>query len=100
MSARVPVRTCLGCRRARPQSELLRFVRAPDGGVEPDPERRGRGRGAYLCRREACLSECVRRGRWPQAFRAPAVATPEVVARLRELMSQGQEAPEMVERGS
>ena len=36
-----------------------------------------------LCRRESCLSECVRRGRWPQAFRVPAVATPEVVERLR-----------------
>ena len=100
MNARSPVRTCLGCRRARPQAELLRIVRAADGLVEPDPERRGRGRGAYLCRREACLSECVRRGRWPQAFRAPTVATREVVARLRGLLRQGQEAPETVERGS
>jgi len=100
MTGRPPVRTCLGCRRARPQAELLRIVRTPDGRVEPDPERRGRGRGAYLCRREACLSECVRRGRWPQAFRVPAVATPEAIARLRGLLSQGQEPPEMVERGS
>ena len=100
MSRRPPVRTCLGCRRARPQAELLRVVRRADGLVEPDPERRGRGRGAYLCRREACLSECVRRGRWPQAFRVHAVATPEAIARLRGLLSQGQEAPETVERGS
>ena len=98
--ARSPIRTCLGCRRARPQAELLRIVRTPDGRVEPDPERRGRGRGAYLCRREACLSECVRRGRWPQAFRVPAVATPEAIARLRGLLSQGQVSPGMVERGS
>lgn len=100
MTARPPVRTCLGCRRARPQAELLRVVRTPDGRVQPDPGRRGRGRGAYLCRQESCLSECVRRGRWPQAFRAPAVATSDVVAALRGLLSQGQGAPEMVERGS
>jgi predicted RNA-binding protein YlxR (DUF448 family) len=100
MSPRSPIRTCLGCRRARPQAELLRVIRTPDGRIEPDPERRGRGRGAYLCRREACLSECARRGRWPQAFRVPTVATPEVVARLRELLSQGREAPGTVERGS
>jgi uncharacterized protein len=100
MKGRPPIRTCLGCRRAQPQTELLRIVLTPDGRVEPDPARRGRGRGAYLCRREACLSECLRRGRWPRAFRVPAVATPEVVARLRGLLSQGQEAPEMVERGS
>jgi uncharacterized protein len=100
MTGRSPIRTCLGCRRARPQGELLRIVRTRDGRVEPDPARRGRGRGAYLCRREECLTECVRRGRWPQAFRVPAVATPEVVARLRGLLSQGQVAPEMAERGS
>ena len=94
MSPRPPVRTCLGCRRARPQAELLRIVRTADGRVEPDPQRRARGRGAYLCRREACLTECVRRGRWPQAFRVPAVATQEVLARLRGLLGQGQDAPE------
>jgi uncharacterized protein len=96
MRSRAPVRTCLGCRRARPQAELLRLVRTPDGRVEPDPRRRARGRGAYLCRLEACLSECVRRGRWSQAFRVPSVAPPEVIARLRGLLSQGQDAPERV----
>jgi predicted RNA-binding protein YlxR (DUF448 family) len=98
MRARAPVRTCLGCRRARPQTELIRIVRTPDGRVEPDLARRGRGRGAYLCRREACLLQCVRRGSWPQAFRVPTVATAETVARLRGLVSQ--ETAEMVERGT
>ncbi|HEY7514577.1 MAG TPA: YlxR family protein, partial [Vicinamibacteria bacterium] len=56
MSARSSLRSCLGCRRVRPQAELLRIVRMPDGRVEPDPHRRAGGRGAYLCRRVACLS--------------------------------------------
>src|SRR5262245_29982621 len=99
MSARAPLRTCLGCRRVRPQAELLRIVRTPDGRVEPDLRRRATGRGGYLCRQEACLSECVRRGRWPQAFRVPAVATPDVVAQLRGLLSQGQGAPVVVQGG-
>jgi predicted RNA-binding protein YlxR (DUF448 family) len=88
MSVRLPMRTCVGCRRSRPQAELLRLVRTPDGGVAEDPRRRAGGRGAYLCRREACLSECVRRGRWFQAFRAPAMTTPDAVARLRGLLSE------------
>ena len=90
MSVRSPMRTCLGCRRPRPQAELLRIVRTPDGRVEADPRRRAGGRGAYLCRREACLSECVRRGRWPQAFRVPAVATPDAVDRMRGLLREEQ----------
>jgi predicted RNA-binding protein YlxR (DUF448 family) len=89
MRGRSPMRTCLGCRRSRPQAELLRIVRTSDGVLEADLRRRAGGRGAYLCRREACLSECVRRGRWPQAFRAPAAVTPEALARLRELVSEG-----------
>jgi predicted RNA-binding protein YlxR (DUF448 family) len=82
------MRTCLGCRRSRPQAELLRIVRTPDGGIEADLRRRAEGRGAYLCRREACLSECMRRGRWSQAFRAPATPTPAGVAGLRALVSE------------
>jgi predicted RNA-binding protein YlxR (DUF448 family) len=88
---RTPLRTCLGCRRVRPQAELLRLARTADGHVEPDPGRRAGGRGAYVCRREACVVACVRRGRWQQAFRAPAVATPEAIARLRGLLDEGRE---------
>jgi hypothetical protein len=88
-SVRAPIRTCLGCRRPRPQAELLRIVRTPDGRLEADPRRRAGGRGAYLCRREACLSECVRRARWSHAFRVPAVVTPEGVARLRAALAGG-----------
>jgi predicted RNA-binding protein YlxR (DUF448 family) len=87
-----PLRTCLGCRRVRPQAELLRVRRTADGGLEPDPGRRGGGRGAYLCRREACLLECMRRGRWPQAFRAPTAVTPEAVARLRGIVGSARES--------
>jgi predicted RNA-binding protein YlxR (DUF448 family) len=99
VSLRAPLRTCLGCRRSRPQRELLRIVRTPDGQVQADPRRSAPGRGAYLCRQQACLTESVRRGRWPQAFRAPAVATPEVVERLRGLLSQESGPTEMVEGG-
>jgi predicted RNA-binding protein YlxR (DUF448 family) len=99
VTARAPLRTCVGCRRVRPQAELLRVVRTPDGRVEADPRRRAGGRGAYLCRTEACLAECLRRGRWPQAFRVPAAATPDGIARLRGLLSQEQEAPVTVQGG-
>nr|MBO2503475.1 YlxR family protein [Thermoanaerobacterales bacterium] len=56
-----PIRTCIGCRRRRPQSELVRFVRGPDGN--PVEGRTLPGRGAWLCRDtlDACRASAVRR---------------------------------------
>ena len=93
-SADRPLRTCVGCRAVRQQATLLRLARTPDGRVEPDPERRGGGRGVYLCRREACLAESMRRGRWPHAFRAPASVTAETLVRLSCLVAEGREPVE------
>lgn len=78
-----PLRTCLGCRKSRPQAALLRIVRTSGGSVEPDPDRRRGGRGAYLCPNESCLSEAARRARWIHAFRAPSALSPETVAKIR-----------------
>jgi len=60
MRGAAPVRTCVGCRSARPQDTLLRFARTPDG-VRFDPERRLPGRGAYLCPQPICLEAASRR---------------------------------------
>jgi predicted RNA-binding protein YlxR (DUF448 family) len=55
MSAR-PQRTCVGCGRKAPQSELVRFAsvagRLTIGRTVP-------GRGAYTCRRLACFERAV-----------------------------------------
>jgi len=76
----------VGCRHVYPQRLLLRLRRASDGSVEPDPRRRGGGRGAYVCRRWACVAEAVRRPRWAQVFRAPAVLRPDALERVRHLL--------------
>jgi predicted RNA-binding protein YlxR (DUF448 family) len=74
----VPIRTCAGCRTRRPQSELLRVVKAPDGTVGPDPRQidagartRGRapGRGAYVCFDRSCVHEAFRSGRLRRTLR-------------------------------
>jgi len=66
-ATRGPVRTCVGCRRARPKAELVRLVRRPDGAVAPDAV--GPGRGAYVCDDPACMERAVKGGRLAQAFR-------------------------------
>jgi predicted RNA-binding protein YlxR (DUF448 family) len=60
---RVPVRTCVGCRRRRPRPELVRLAVGATGAVILDVPARAPGRGAYLCRDQgpACLRAALRR---------------------------------------
>jgi predicted RNA-binding protein YlxR (DUF448 family) len=67
----IPVRTCVGCRRRAPVTELLRVV-VNDGGLTPDPRRRLPGRGASLHPTAECLQAAVRRRALPRALRSSA----------------------------
>lgn len=68
--ARTPVRTCVGCRQARPQAALLRFGRRADGQVVPANARDHHGRSAYVCPRRACLDQALKRRAFTRAFGA------------------------------
>jgi len=61
-----PVRTCVGCGRKAPQSELLRFT-AQAGTLTPG--RTQPGRAAYTCRRLACYERAVDRRAFNRALR-------------------------------
>jgi predicted RNA-binding protein YlxR (DUF448 family) len=65
----VPQRTCIGCRRVRPKQELLRLVRDEGGGVNADPSRGARGRGAYLCPEPGCWRRGLSKNRLDRALR-------------------------------
>ena len=65
-----PIRTCVGCRRAVPQSELLRFV-ARAGEVVADPTRTLPGRGAWCHDTPSCRELAVRRHTFGRALRLP-----------------------------
>jgi len=57
---RGPVRTCVACRSARPQRELVRLA-ARDGRLVLDPSFREPGRGAYLCPSQPCWERAATR---------------------------------------
>ena len=65
-----PVRTCIGCRKRRPQAELVRFQVAEDGTVRP-VVRPVRGRSAYLCPNARCFQRAVARRAFERALRRP-----------------------------
>ncbi|HAA02073.1 MAG TPA: DUF448 domain-containing protein [Syntrophobacteraceae bacterium] len=68
MVGHVPIRTCVICRRKAPKSALLRLV-VRDRTVMEDPEHIAPGRGAYVCRQPACLSNLRCDKRLQKAFR-------------------------------
>jgi uncharacterized protein len=66
-----PQRTCIGCRKVRPQAALLRLVRGADGRVHMDSSGRAEGRGAYVCPDPDCLGKALSAGRLGHAFKRP-----------------------------
>jgi predicted RNA-binding protein YlxR (DUF448 family) len=69
------MRTCAGCGRRAPQSELLRFA-ARDGALVAG--RQEPGRGAYTCRSLACFERAVERRRFAQILRQQVGIGPEL----------------------
>ena len=79
-----PVRTCLGCRRARPKDALVRLVRGADGIVRTDRMGRTVGRGAYVCTDAVCVERALARGRLTHAFRKPCEAGADLMSLSRK----------------
>lgn len=80
-----PVRTCVGCRRQRPQSELVRLaVDRVDGGavIVADPRRVLPGRGAYLHADAACVATALKRRALQRALRTDAPPADGLAAAL------------------
>jgi uncharacterized protein len=70
-----PIRSCIGCGRKAPQSELLRFV-AEEARLVPG---RGKpGRGAYTCRRLACFERAVARRAFNRTLKRTVQVDPEL----------------------
>jgi predicted RNA-binding protein YlxR (DUF448 family) len=72
-----PIRSCVGCGRKAPQSDLLRFVaegeRLVPGAGKP-------GRGAYTCRRLSCFERAVARRAFNRTLRRTVRVEPELTA--------------------
>ena len=54
------MRMCVSCREMQPKKELVRVVRTPEGAVVLDTTGRANGRGAYLCKKSACLEKAIK----------------------------------------
>lgn len=88
MQKKIPMRQCLGCREMKPKRELIRVVRAPDGGISLDFKGKAPGRGAYICRDQECLKKAKKSKALDRAFET---AVPEeIYAALSEQLEAGE----------
>ena len=85
---KIPMRKCTGCGEMKPKKELVRIVRSPEGAISVDLTGKMSGRGAYVCRRLACLQTARKAKRLERAF---ACAIPDDVydAMEKELEADG-----------
>jgi predicted RNA-binding protein YlxR (DUF448 family) len=61
----------VGCRKVKPQPELLRLV-AEAGQAVPGPGKPGRG--CWVCREESCVKSALKTGQIPRALKGQAAA--------------------------
>lgn len=68
---KIPMRTCIACKRERPKREMVRVVRSPEGEISLDGSGKLAGRGAYVCAEEDCILKLGRKKLLNKAFSAP-----------------------------
>jgi len=89
----IPVRTCVGCRKRAPVTDLLRVV-VRTGALVPDPRRRLPGRGASVHPTPECLDAAERRRAFVRALRLPGGGAPLEAGPLRDhVLGASSEAP-------
>lgn len=81
---KVPIRTCISCRKPSIKGDLTRVVRGPDGVVRVDATGKAPGRGAYLCGRKECLARVAKDNKLGRALKC--AVGPEILAQLERFV--------------
>ena len=82
MAKTVPQRRCIGCRESFDKKELVRIVKSPEGTISLDITGKKNGRGAYICKKEACLESAFKKKQLDYAFKEKIEAS--VYGKIRE----------------
>lgn len=83
-----PRRRCVATGARAERGALVRFVRAPDGGVVPDLAARLPGRGVWVAARADAIDRACRRGLIARGLGAGVAAAPDLAATVETLLAQ------------
>lgn len=79
---KIPMRMCVGCKEMKPKKEMLRIVKKQDGTIVADASGKVAGRGAYICKDEACINACIKNKAINKAFEMQ--IQPEIYEAIKE----------------
>jgi predicted RNA-binding protein YlxR (DUF448 family) len=85
---RGPRRRCIVSGEVRDKADLLRFVRAPDGSLVPDPAGRLPGRGLWLSARRDMIERACARNLFARAARAQVRVPEDLLEQLERSLKQ------------
>lgn len=88
-----PKRMCVACRQMKEKRELTRVVKNAAGGIFLDFSLKAAGRGAYVCKDEACIKRLKKQRLLNKAFSAP--VADEVYERIEtEYLTESVKTPD------
>lgn len=80
-------RTCLVSREVKPESDLIRFVRGPDGAIVPDLQARLPGRGVWVTARRRQIDEAVKRKLFGRGLKAEVTVPADLGRQTADLLA-------------
>lgn len=83
---KVPMRQCVGCREMKDKKDMIRVIRTADGEVCIDESGWKNGRGAYICRSQACLDKAVSGHGLERSLKTQ--ISPDIYKKLQEEMKR------------
>ena len=87
MEKKIPMRTCIACRKVQDKREMYRIVKSGDK-ISLDKTGKANGRGAYICHDPQCLKKAIKSKALERAFSTQ--IPPEIYDKLNEQMEGGQ----------
>ncbi len=64
-----PLRMCVVCREMHDKDSLHKIVKSKEGVFVVNPTGRAQGRGAYICKKESCLSLVLKKRLLNKSFK-------------------------------